>query len=267
MVIDEQDTARDAPAPPAPARASATTAIGAVCAVALLAAGVFVGWARLAAGRDAQRPEAAETEAAPTTLATGVAPGPVPERLPPEVDGPVVGVAALDALPAGLSDDQCGAGEVAWDAAPALSDVVVTPELVGFTFTGEGQMQFAGPGQPTDQRVSVSCFVWQDGANLGSGSTGAVPEDQAGQFGGFGTCCTSDGRSIAARTTTAPAGAEWALQERNGWWLAYPVPDSEAVQLSWTYREGRFGNGQPPSSHVLFVDGDGRILDDTIVRF
>lgn len=77
--------------------------------------------------------------------------------------------------------------------------------------------------------------------------------------GGFG-CCDENGLATASGSVTVPGSAAWALQERSGWYLAYPVGETSSLTVTWKYREN--GGGGPPQSRVTFFDEDGGIVDE-----
>ena len=81
--------------------------------------------------------------------------------------------------------------------------------------------------------------------------------------GGGYSCCDSNGLATATGVVRVPNGATWALQDRNGWYLAYPVREQERLALSWKFREQGVGPGGPPQTSVTFVDDSGAILEET----
>jgi hypothetical protein len=124
-----------------------------------------------------------------------------------------------------------------------------------------------GPGgeQPSGVRVRCDLQLEEGSAvNRGGGSYEEIFPDTP-PSGGFlsSSCCDRDGFATASASVGVPAGADWVLQDRGLWFLAYEVGDLEQVGISWKYRERRMGPGGPPVASVLFVADDGTVVGES----
>lgn len=246
----------------APRRASTLTAIGTMAAIALVSVVAVVVWARMGRAGDAQD-EAGD--GIPTVMADGTPPGEVPGAVTTAVDLPVVGVVALDDVPGDIRQEcRDNFGEVTWDGEPTKEYAFVTPDGMSSSYIGKGTAPpgMFGPGQAKGDQFRVRCSAsFRDGQWMvdGGGVEPVRPGDD-GEFmsgGGFG-CCDENGLATASGSIEVPDGAAWALQERGGWYLAYPVKGGSSLTVTWKYREN--GTGGPPQSRVTFVDKDGGIV-------
>lgn len=217
----------------APRATSAAWAVALIAAVAVVVAGALVTWARAAAD--------GQTDGA-VTLAFGIEPGPLPPSLPPQVGGElVVGGRALPGVPPQAGG--CGFGDLAEDSGPAR--VVAVPEfvLVAEEVAGSGSVR--------------SCVLAPGVSSSSESSAGGATGRPIG-----GGCCTPEGYGWNEAFVDPPAGARWALQDRGGWWVAYPVT-GPTVHIVWTYA----GSGDPFASQgistpVVFVDEGGDVVGE-----
>jgi hypothetical protein len=283
----------DEGAPPA----SPWFAVGTMTVVALVAALAVLGWARLRPGAEAAPAPGVFEEDVPTELAGGEPLGEVPEQVQAAVDGPVVAARLLDVVPEDV--DGCAPEDIAWVEPPELEVAVATPDGLYVSHIGEGAWPEgnmdvappppekpvpggAPPGMEDDgvdfegdaalgdrpvERFRVTCHnFWEDGRWGGGGGSSGPVFDGAGGMGGGGTsCCDRNGLATANATVQGPDGAAWALQERGGWWLAHPLGEHRVAALSWKFREGRFGGGPAPMTHVLYLDEAGEMIDEAWV--
>ena len=81
-------------------------------------------------------------------------------------------------------------------------------------------------------------------------------------MGGGYSCCDENGLATASADVEVLDGAAWALQDRGGWYVAYPLEDRTSLTVTWKFREQRFGPGGPPQSAITFLDGNGEILGE-----
>ncbi len=194
----------------------------------------------------------AHVEQPPALLADGGRPGDVPLTVPPEVQGPVIGVRNAAQLPANVV--ACDVPELGDDV--KAEGVRVTPEVVLLDVVTDP------PGVGTQRLV---CITWRQGSAWSTVTT--VSLDERGgtiPFGYF--CCSEGGRGVAGAVVQAPEGTRWVLQERPGWWLAYPVGEHLAVPVLWSFQQSRFGAVSTPVSHVLYLDDEGEVLDEAFLR-
>lgn len=257
---------------PVAARAGTVTAIATMGLIALVCAVAVIAWARLGGGAEAEEDGLAEP--IPSQMAGGARPG----RVPPAVvdvfgDTAVVGVAMLDSLPPGV-ERQCNRnmGPISWEAGePSVEYAYAGPDAISLSLIGRGEaprgMFGRGPGGQRPERFRLICIATdQDGGWVVGG--GGIEPAVEGHFGGgeFGggayTCCDENGLASASGSVAVPDGATWALQERNGWYLAYPVSGTGRITVTWKYREQQFGGEVPPQSAVTFVDDSGAIVGE-----
>jgi hypothetical protein len=269
----------DEVAPPA----SPWLAVGTMTLIALVAALAVLGWARLRPGAEAAPAPTAMAEEIPTELAGGEELGEVPQEVAAAFDEPVVAARLLDELPEGF--EGCGFHDIVWSEPPELELAVLSTDGLYVSQVGEGGWVEGGmdmpmpapdpePGQvPADddsdagaQRLRVTCHAAWEGRGWGGsgGSSGPALDDIPELGGGGSTCCDRNGLATGQTAVRAPDGAAWAVQERGGWWLAYPLDEHGVAALTWKYREGRFGGGIPPT-HVLYLDEAGETIDEAWV--
>jgi hypothetical protein len=291
--VPEADENGGASAPPR--RASALTAIGTMSLVALVVTGGVVAVMRFGSPAAAERPAVgAETEV-PTALAGGIAFSDVPPAVAQAVDGVVVGARVLTELPAGVSG--CDMGFPGGDPAePELESAVATPDGLLVSEIGTAPAGFFGepmempvmtappivpegevtespapveatatPAPAPTERIRNQCTFTRQGGGWMSNGGSSGPVDAGGMGMGMGaTCCDAEGMTTTTGELVPPDGATWALQDRGVYWLAYPVADLTRVPITWRFREGVFGGF--PSTHVLWVDDDGTVLDERFLQ-
>lgn len=254
---------------PGRARAGTLTAIGTMAAVAIVSVTAVVAWARL--GQPAGGAEAAAAvEEVPTALAGGDPPQPVPDGVAAAVDRPVIGAARLDHLPGEMLAACTEEHNISWEdvGGPEVEYAFITPDGVVAALAGPGDLvgdMDMGPEGQAATGIRLTCDLeLQEGSpiNRGGGSFEHIFPDQPRGGGGFmsSSCCDERGLATATAGVDVPAEAEWLLQDRGTWFLAYDVEGLEGVGVSWKYREHRFGQGGPPISTVLFVGEDGSIV-------
>lgn len=251
----------------APARAGTGRVIGTMAAIALIAVTVVMVSAR-AGGNPADASGVEET--VPTTLAGGIAPGPVPDEVTAAFDAPVIGAVNMDSPPA-EAVASCGESMgVLWDEGqPEVEYAVATPDGIFMSLLGTGQsgpeMGMDGGGVPEKFRTSCSAQSEGGGWHSQGGGMEVIFEgegDTESVSGDSYSCCDEQGLATASGSVEVPDGAEWAVQDRSGWYLAYPTGDRQRLVLTWKYREGAFGGGGPPQSRVTFLDADGAIVGE-----
>jgi hypothetical protein len=280
-----------------PPPASPWFAVGAVTLVALVAALAVLGWAHLRPGAEAAAGPEPLDEDVPTALAGGEPLGEVPPALAAAFDEPVVAGRLLDEVPDDFGG--CGFEEIVWDEGhPELELAMLSPDGLYVSRVGTGAWDQGvvdgpkpmpmpeerppdepafedGPSEADDDsdiddreidRFRVTCHAtWERGGwSGGSGSSGPAFGDVPEVGMGGATCCDADGLSTGQTVVQAPDGAAWVLQERGGWWLAYPLDERRIASLTWKYREGRFGGGMP-ATHVLYLDEGGEVIDEAWV--
>lgn len=251
-------------------RASAGAAIAAMAVIAVIAVAIVVTWARLSAGNQAEPQAEGLQEPVPSTLVGGIAPGEVPGPVANLFDVPVVGAANLDQLPDEVMQ-QCSRtfGEIEWDdGQPVVEHAVATPDAIHASMIGTGDMppeMGMGPDGDGPAKYRLSCSARHEGDGWIGEAGGFEPIFEGEEGGGVGmgggySCCDENGLATASATVEVAAGATWALQDRNGWFLAYPVQDRKFVTVTWKFREQRFGPGGPPQTGITFVDDQGGII-------
>lgn len=252
-----------------PLRASAWLAVGIVVLVAVIATAGIVAWARLGSGPATRGPSVPEPvgEEVPVELAGGIELGEVPDPVAAAFDGPVVAARLLDEPPADLGCDFLMA-DLGDDA--EVETVLATPDVVHVSVIGTAA-GFGPPGADGGQLVRSSCTMHWAGGHWGGGGGGMSAVDQPVDGMTGSSCCDENGLGTAEAAVTAPEGAQWAVQARGGYHLAYPVSDSRVVPVSWPFRaqQGAFGAGdgmQVTASTVTFVDDDGEVIGEVTVR-
>jgi hypothetical protein len=239
--------------------------------IAVAAVALVVVAARVAGGGTDDEDDGLEG-GVPSTLVGGIEPTVVPGAVLTSVDQPVIGAAHLDEVPPEVMDScAAGFGEVAWAAGdPKLDSALATTDSLQLSVIGAGQMNeemgFDTGGGPQPERFRITCTArdtedgWQTDSN---GFEPIMGDQQFEQMGGGSFCCDENGLGTATEVAEAPEGADWALQERGGWYLAYPVDKDRQVLLTWKYREQNMGPGGPPTTTVMWVGGDGTIVGET----
>lgn len=237
-------------APAAPGRAGVLPTVGVMALIAVVVAGTVVLWGRLAAGTaDAPRP----AEELPAVLADGGPPGEVPPQVADAVQGPVVGVRRLDEAP----PDVGGCAGVDGNTG-TLEYAVVTPDGLSASWLGDADelgfpAEEIGAASEGDDGVRSTCeAVAADGGwSVVTGST--VPAT-----GGYSGVEQMTGDLVRA-LVRVPDDADWAVQDRGGYRLAYPVTDLDQVTVTAPVR----GGGIP----LTFLTGEGEVVDATSVGF
>lgn len=265
--VEEPPATKTAPQadPGAPRRGSALAACGLVVGIAVLAVAGIVGWARLGGAGGPVEPPGVDPvdEAVPDSLAGGIELGEVPDAVAAAFDGSVVAARLLDEPPDGV-DCSFMAAEFGGDV--EVEQVLATPDAVHVSLLGTGGP--AGPDMPGGRFRATCSARWQGGWLDSGGSMGPADQPATGMTGT--SCCDEDGLATAEGAVAAPDGATFAVQARGDWHLAYPVPDSGVVPISWRFREGRGGfAGGPPRpapTTVTFVDDRGEVLDEVTLR-
>lgn len=205
------------------ATSSSVRVVSLVALVAVVVASALGVWARVAAGQGGDAEE--------LVLAFGIAPGPLPPALPAAIDGAlVVGARELPSVPPGAGG--CfPAGEGATVTAVPEA-VLVLEELDG------------------GDRLRT-CILQPGGAAMGTETGGPM----SGLLGS--SCCSPEGYGFSEALVAAPEGTSWALQDRGGWWVAYPVSGPRA-HVMWEHGQG----GVPAITPVLFLDDAGEVIDE-----
>ena len=250
-------------------RASALSAVATMAVIALVSVSVVMVWARVSSGSsEGEGSESGIDEPVPDSLAGGIAPAPVPDAVTAAFDQPVVGAARLDELPPDVSDECSDTfGEVEWEEGqPTLQSAIATPDAIHAVLEGKGSWgPDMGGGGEAPERFRTTCSAHSEGDRWmteGNGfqpvfGEGDVVEDGMGS--GY-SCCDENGLATATQTIAVPDGAAWGIQERSGWYLAYPVEDEPMMMLTWKFREQRFGPGAAPQTTVTFVDDAGAVI-------
>lgn len=223
-------------AAPAGASRAGVRAVLLVTGVAVVVAGALAAWARLA-GRPAD-------DDGPPPLAFGIEQGAAPPALPPEAEGQlVVAARTLEAVPP--QSGGCGL-EGGLGGAVRAERVVALPEAV---------LVLQEVGDPPRTRTCVLLQDFGSSASEHSGSTTGVL--------GSG-CCTREGFAWTEAAVAVPDGAAWALQDRGGWFVAYPVVD-DRVHVLWTHSSGGdpFANGARVATPFTFLDAAGEVVGRT----
>lgn len=256
----------------APARTRATTAraIGTIAAIAVIAAALVVGWARIGGAGSASDDDEAAGDALPTTLEGGIEPDEVPRALAKAFDKPVVAATLLTQLPPDVLDT-CRSHDLEWEEGdPTLESAVATPDavhasLVGRTAGMGEQMGFESTdGGPVRWRVRCTAR-FEDGEWRTEGGGGIEPADESFEHTGIRemSCCDAAGMTTGTAILMAPPEAAWAVQDRGSWYLAYPIAEEHRrVTVTARFREGGFGPGGPPAMHVTYVDKAGEVIGD-----
>ena len=253
-------------------RASTVAVLATVGGIALVAVAVVVLWARASAGPHGDGAAAAE-EAVPSSLVGGLPPADVPPDVAAVFDVPVIGALNLDELPGGvLQECSRSIGEMNWDEGqPSIEYAIATPDAIHTSLVGTGQNIDMGMGEGPDapDKFRLTCTARNEGdawtAEVNNFET-IFDEDaemDMGMGGGGYFCCDENGLATASSSVKVPPGATWGLQDRNGWYLAYPVDQQQSLTVSWTFRENRFGPGGPPQTSITFVDDTGEVIEET----
>lgn len=254
----------------APPRGSGWLAGGMVVGLAVLVTAGVVGWARLGSGpatRGPAEPQPVE-EAVPEVLAGGIELGELPDPVADAFDGPVVAARILDEAPPGADCDFLR-HDFAED--PEVETVLITPD--GAHVSLLGTMANVGlPGaEGAPQRMRATCTaLWERDQWIDHGG-GMAPADQPMGGASGSSCCDQDGLGTAEATVVVPEGAQWAVQDRGGYHLAYPASHSKVLPITWRFHGmrdgfgGGFGGGMASAARVTFVDDQGEVISEVTV--
>ena len=253
-------------------RASTIAVLATVGGIALVAVAAVVGWTRVSAGPQTDG-EAALEETVPTSLVGGLPPAEVPAAVAGVFDMPVIGAANLDDLPDRVVEECSRSfGEVNWDEGqPSIEYAIATPDAISTSLVGSGENFDMGMGGGPDapDKFRLTCTARIEGGGWVADGSGFEPifDDMDEGHGGMGvggySCCDDNGLATATGAVKVPEGATWGLQDRNGWYLAYPVGKQRTLTVMWKFREDRFGAGVPPQTSITFVDNDGEVIEET----
>lgn len=228
----------------------------AISIVALLA--VFV-VTRAAVGNEPEQIRISQTSAGnvPETLADGSPLPELPEAVTSRFEAPVIGTARVADVPESLGD-QCARPfsqeQIDGPALQRINDVVdegvivdlrMGPEVVSVLRTGTADSPPAWP----DTWV-LSCLArHEDGEWIAR-----PPRLDFARSGDRGAADSVPG--VTARITDVPTDAGWAVQERDGWWLAAPAQPGGWIQLMVSSEQA----AEP--LRVVFLDEEGNLLED-----
>jgi hypothetical protein len=195
--------------------------------------------------------------AVPDQLADGTVPPGLPDAVTGRFDAPVVGTLELSEAPATIAD-RCQAPFDAeqLDAAAlerideviregAITDLRMGPEVVSVLRTGRAE----SPPRFPDV-WALSCLGrYEDGQWVARAPRLDFARDGAGG-------AADAGPGVTARLVQVPAAATWAVQERDGWWLASAVDPGSWAQLIVE------GTRTGSDVRVVFLDDDGTLVED-----
>lgn len=257
---------------PEPDRARVVTAIAVMAGIALVSVGLVVAGARVTGGAAGTGPAVASVEdSVPTQLAGGLPPVEVPQEIAAAFDEPVIGARMLDEEPDGM--DNCSFMVEDFAEEPAIEMVLVTPDGALVSMVGPGgPVPPDRPAEPAPQEPMVmraTCTADWDGQQWGGGGGSMGPlSDPAGPgmpemgMGVSTSCCDARGLATGSTEVRVPETAAWVVQERGPYWLALPVRGQASMPLTWKFRDGAFAAS---TTHVLFLDEDGILLDEAYV--
>ena len=203
---------------------------------------------------------AAPEGAIPTALADGSPLPEVPEEITGRFAAPVVGTAPVSDLPEGLDEicaqpfsvdqvDQAAVERI--DAVLSDGDIVdqrLGPDALTVLRVGEAD---SPPDWP--RAWFLSCLGRYDDGDWAA----RAPRLDFARSGDRGA--TDDQPGVAARPVKVPPEATWAVQERDGWWLAAPVEPDGWVQLMVPLDRSR------APLRVVFLNDGGNVLADEVV--
>lgn len=258
-------------------RASTIAVLGTVGGIALVAVAVVVLWTRISAGPQGDAEAAAFEEDIPSSLVGGLPPADVPADVAAVFDVPVIGAANLDELPPGvLQECNRSFGEMNWDEGhPSIEYAIATPDAIHTSLVGTGEnidMDMGGGGPDAPDKFRLTCTArHEDGGWIGEGN-GFEPIFDGGEgmhggiMGGGYSCCDENGLATATGVVQVPPGATWGLQDRNGWYLAYPVGKHDSLAVTWKVAqdvaERGFDRGGGPQTSITFVDEAGGVIEE-----
>jgi hypothetical protein len=214
--------------------------------VMLVAAGAVgaVAYNELGSPAPASGPERT-AEGVPVSLPDGTPLPPTPAVVADGFDEPVVAAPTPEEVPElrGCVD------EIDWDEDPTLRAASITPEGLTVSYRGLASAL-------RDRQTNLTCHARWDGDAWrvwATWSGGANDEDSIiGEL--EPVCCLREGIALAGMETAAADGAAWTVQQRDGYWLAYPVGDDQVVHTVWPARAG--AEGSPPRMVYIAPDGE-----------
>lgn len=118
------------------------------------------------------------------------------------------------------------------------------------------------PGQAPPEQFFCS-MTFDGGWRISS--AGSMPE-QGHDDVGVGTstsCCDERGVGTASTMARVPPEAAWALQERDGFWVAYPAGGQDVLPMTWRFRPNP--GGRTGATHVLWLDAGGDTLHEEFI--
>lgn len=204
----------------------------------------------------------------PTHLADGSALPPVPGELTARFGENVVLAERLTTLPDDVDASCREAYDDADDAAgEQLDDLIADSDLAAAHLGPDAltalsvAVDDAPPGYPRE--VQIACVA---GPYAGGWRTPAHPLLDFALDGRPGATLRgaprpppSRGRTTDVRTrlVQVPVGAQWAVQPRGGWWLAYDV-----AETSWALLTLNNAVTDRDPLRVVFVDGTGEVVEE-----
>jgi hypothetical protein len=193
----------------------------------------------------------------PTSLADGSELPTVPEQITSRFAAPVLGSARVAQVPDSLGDrcarpfDEERLDPAAYEritqvvASGSATDVRIGPEVVSVLRTGAAD---SPPGWPNTW--VLSCL----GRFTDDGWVARPPRLDFARQGDRGASDSEPG--VTARVARVPGRATWAVQERDGWWLAAPVQPGGWMQLVVATER------RDDPIRVIFMDAEGEIVAD-----
>lgn len=197
----------------------------------------------------------------PTTLVDGSPVPDVPEPIAARFEAPVVAGAAVAEVPAGIAE-QCAepfsTEQLDGPALDRITEVVdqgavegvhIGPDALSVLRTGTAQ---SPPDWPSTWVLSCIGRLEDDGW------AARPPRLNFARQGDRGA--SDAGPGVAARLTTVPQGADWAVYERDGWWQALPVTGQQWAQLVVA------GERSNDPLRTVFLDDEGTVVADTVLE-
>lgn len=197
----------------------------------------------------------------PTTLVDGTPTPDVPEPVAARFEAPVVAGAELSEVPADIAE-QCAepfsAEQLDGPASERITDVVddgaveavhIGPDALSVLRTGAAD---SPPDWPATWVLSCIGRLEEDGW------AARPPRLNFARQGDRGA--SDAGPGVAARLTTVPVDATWAVYERDGWWQAVPVAGQQWAQLIVS------GVRSNDPLRTVFLDDEGGVVADTVLE-
>lgn len=204
----------------------------------------------------------------PETLADGTALPAVPDELSDRFGDEIVVARRLSDVPDKIRG-RCREAYADEDD-PALRDLddFIQSSNISATHLGPDALTHlsiavddAPPGYPTE--VEIACVAERDDDRWRTPSRPYVDFALDGRPGatlrGTPRPAPAGGRTPPLRTrlVQVPVGAQWAVQPRGGWWLAYEVPET-----SWLLMTLNDAITDRDPLRVVFVDATGEVVED-----